>query len=318
MTTDIVPFEQNTELAVPEDVAALFGASNIQSGEAMPALSLKGKAWKIVKDGNETLVTTLIDGEKVAAPTVKIVVLGQTPGRSRTYFKGAFVEGENKAPTCHSYDGVAPASDCDTPQAEKCESCQYSVKGSKITDDNKATTACGVNKMLAVIPSHDLNFDALRLKLPVTSLYDKTNAQEAQGWFAWDQYMKYLASRGVGHTAMVETTMKFDDTAWPKVLFKATGMVGTDGLAITAKRSQDEEVQKILGLDKGHATFNATAASEAPKTVESVAQEAPATGDAAVAPAQTAQTEAPAKTEAPAPVVVDSEDALKDALTDWD
>ena len=45
---DMTPFDQNTTLAVAEDVAALFGGGNIQTGEAVPALSLRGKVWKIV------------------------------------------------------------------------------------------------------------------------------------------------------------------------------------------------------------------------------------------------------------------------------
>lgn len=283
--SNIVPFEaaQNSNLPlVSADMSALFGASNMGVGESIPQLSVKGKVWKIIKDGNETaLMTKGEDGEEYPTPTVKVVILDTTPGRSRTFYEGSFVEGSGAKPTCHSYDGIKPASDVEAAQYATCAACPQAIKGSKITDQGNATTACSPNKLLAVVPSNKLDFDVLRLRLAITSLYDKDNPEEAKGWHAYDQYVKYLKSRGVTHTAMVETSIKFSsNVAFPKLLFKASGMLSKSAMMEAAKRVTSPEVREILGLDKGYAGDVATPAiTKSPAVTEYTSEDSGVFGD---------------------------------------
>lgn len=86
------------------------------------------------------------------------------------------------------------------------------MKGSKITDCGTQSTLCAPFKRIAVVPSAQIGkHPAMLLRLAQTSVWDKDNASnEAQGWYAWDQYLDMLRARGAKHTAAVETRVKFD------------------------------------------------------------------------------------------------------------
>ena len=96
-----------------------------------------------------------------------------------------------------------------------------SIKGSKVTEQGKAVTACSEHRMLAVVPASKLDFTPLRLKLAITSDYDgRSPDHEAQGWFAFQGFLDIMRARRVAHTAQLVVKMKFDpNTAWPKVMF---------------------------------------------------------------------------------------------------
>ena len=72
--SNIVPFESNTQMSVPAHLAALFGGGNIALGDAFPSISVKGKVFTIVKDGNKTGLMTK-DAEGNEFPTK--IVTGQ-------------------------------------------------------------------------------------------------------------------------------------------------------------------------------------------------------------------------------------------------
>lgn len=251
-----VAVQQGGALAIPQDLAALFGAveSNISSHEKANTLAISGKVWKVIHKGETRPITMKVDGEDMPSPTVKVIILNQIPQRSRAFFEGGFDENANKAPTCYSNDGVNPDTDVREPQFNQCQGCPKSIKGSAFTDNGEPTTACKTSKRMAVVPSNNPKFDALRLQVPVTSLWEApetAKAKEVAGWYAYDAYLKMLVAKGVQHTAMVETVMKFDsDVNYPKVLFKYNGFISAEAAGVIAPRVNSDEVKKLLGLDK--------------------------------------------------------------------
>lgn len=302
--SNLVPFTQAT---VPAYVSQIFSPeeSNIGGAVSLPTLSFRGKAWRISVDDQETLLTNK-EGEP--STTVSVVVLDQVKARSRVYYEGQYVQGENKAPRCSSIDGVKPDAVVQNPCAATCASCPNSVKGSKITAAGKATTLCGTTKRLAVVPSSKLDFKALLLRLPQTSMWDKNNKEnEAKGWYAWDQYMDFLKSRGVTHTATVVTKIKFDHRMeYPKLLFSATHWVDGTALADLKARAYSDEVKDLLlgknanSVDSDDYEDDAPAAAPA---APAAAAPAPQPEAAAPAPARTRKprTESAAPAPAPAP-----------------
>lgn len=334
--SNIVPFEANTNVSIPQHLAALFGGGNIALGDGFPSISVKGKVFTINKDGNKTgLMTKDAEGNEFPTPSIKVVVLGQTPGRSRTFYEGSFTDDSTAKPSCHSYDGIKPATDSESPQCATCAACEQSVKGSKISEEGNATTACAVNKLLVVAPSNKVTLDNLfRMRLAVTSLYDKDNPEEAKGWYPWDLFLKFLKSRGVAHTAMVETSIKFDPkAAYPKLLFRASGMLSEDMMGNVAEVAKADEINQYLGLDKAHAEV-----TEAKAIAKPVAQvEKPKADDngfggepevkAEVKPRKKAEPKVEAKVEAkpeivaeskPPVTVVEDDGDLASALANWD
>lgn len=300
----IIPFSAGSD--VPAYLAEHFD-TNIEARFSVNQLSGRGKVWRRVVDGEETELTRINKEtqETEPLPIVSMIVLAINKGRSRAFYEGGFEEGKNSAPTCSSSDGVVPDARVKEPCAKTCASCPNSVKGSKITENNKQTTACSPFKRIAVVPSQQVGkHPAMLLRLAQTSVWDKENeANEAAGWYAFDQFMDMLRARGAKHTASVETRIKFDiRTAYPKMLFQAKGWLDAV-TALAAKQlmvDQAEDIAKILtgNAENDGLTGHPTAAHQA--AADEVDEEDVATAEAAVAAANAATA---AKAEAAAKAV---------------
>ena len=243
----VVEWNPESGAALP---AYLTGAmedlgSNIADRNRVPSLSYEGKVWQIVKDGERTKLTvTNSDGDVVPVPVMRMVVLNYNPERGRAYYEGEYDPSTTTAPVCWSADGKAPDASVQTKKAAACATCPMSVKGSKIRD-GKEMVACGAHRMLAIAPAFDLAADPLRLKIAVTSDYDKEIVEH--GWFAWRQYADYLKSRGITHTAMVVTKVKFDNTvAYPKLLFALDRLLTPAEVATVREAMKNEKINGLL------------------------------------------------------------------------
>lgn len=244
--------------AVPAHIAAARAAGQLEDnttigGATVPSLSPQGKVWTIALEGQKTkLEKRDNDGEIVPVGIMKVVILDFAKRRGRAYYEGGYDPDKESAPICWSADGITPDGSAPQLQAKKCGECPKSVKGSKITEQGKSVSACGEHRMLALVPANKLDFTPLRLKIAVTSDFDKQSPNAAantqQGWFAFRQYMDYLKSVGVSHTAEVVTKMKFDSGAtYPKILFAAERWLTPEELAIVTPLSKQEDVQSLLG-----------------------------------------------------------------------
>jgi hypothetical protein len=329
MGTQVTLF--NSGAAVPAHIAAAFAEhENVLPRETTPALTFRGGKWRIRQNGDEVLLTKKgDDGDAVPVPSVNIVVLNMNPKRSRTFYVGAYVTGENKSPDCWSSDGDRPDADCKTPCSSTCASCPNSAKGSKITANGKETTACSTVKRVAVVPASKLNMEPLLLKIPQTSMWDKNNQEnEAEGFYAWDQYVDFLRARGVKHTAAVVTKVKFDPRVeYPKLLFNAVRWLEADEVSAVSPLVEAESVKKLL---TGKLVENVDTSGDAPARIaapaatvdddddgfggttqdDSAAKEAAAKADAeAKAAAKAAKTKAKAEAEAAAKAKAETEAA---------
>jgi hypothetical protein len=260
MTSTQVALNTIGGLARPAHLDEAFGdAGNIREKVSIPSLTIAGKKFTMKVDG-EAKVLTKTDtdtGELVNLQFVNVVVLDMNPNRSRTYFAKDYKPGENQMPACYSSDGKVPDSEITHPQAATCAVCPHSVKGSKIRE-GKEGYACDTKKRLAVWPeamlrNAKLGIPPLQVVLPITSIWDKTNTQnDAEGWFAWDNYVGDIRAKGVKHTAEIVTRIKFDNTDHPKLLFKAVRYLDDSE---HAQFKEVSAVKEIAVYDKsGHAT----------------------------------------------------------------
>jgi len=323
--SDLIPFDS---IKAPAHISNLFGSaqSNIQAGASIPAISFRGKVWRIHKDG-ETM--ELLDEEGNPRPSLEVIVVNQNPNRSRTYFDKKWGEnGSDKlAPRCTSDDGVVPNAYVQNPVAPNCSECPMAVKGSRINDNGTQTTACGQNKVIAVVPAHDPDYSILQIRLPITSVFDGNNKEnESKGWYAWDQYMKMLISRGVSHTAAVVTKIRFDaKESYPKLLFNAAAWLDDARAQKILPRLTSDDVVKACGTLE-----NRRKAQSQTRTVE-VTAPAPAPAPAPThhaAPVQDAEAfggspkkvaDAPVTVaKKPEPTASAGDGALSDLLGTWD
>lgn len=264
---------------LPAHLAEAFGDedTNLIVREAVPALTFRGGTWRLKKDGEETVITKPDeDGDAIPVSTVQMIVVGVNQARSRIYFgEDDYVEGESQAPVCWSSNGVAPDSDVESPCARTCASCPWSVKGSKITQNDKEVTACATLKRLAVVPAGKVSMGAMLLKLPQTSVWDKAAKEQAdKGFFAWDQYVAYLKARGVKHTAQVVTKIKFDpNVSYPKLLFAAAKFVDADKIEVVKELVSSVAVKEMVTGNAATPEHAVAAEEPMPKTVAKAAPE---------------------------------------------
>lgn len=249
MSTAMTMFD-NPQMAVPAHIAAFFDQeSNIADKVSVPSLSYEGKVWTRSVDGEKIKLTKINDdGEQETIQTLKVIVLDYAKRRGRTYYEGAYDPAKVGMPVCWSNDGDKPDPKVANPQHSDCKNCPQSAKGSKITEQGKAVTACSSHRMIAVVPAAQPTSTPLRCKLAITSLFDKQSPDlEAAGWQAFEQYIDMLRSRGVHHTASVVTKMKFDpNVAYPKVIFSPDRWLDQNELAVVAPIAKSDAVKHLL------------------------------------------------------------------------
>lgn len=312
-STAIIPFDSagaGTAIAeVPEHLVALFGDSaNITPRFSINQLSYRGKTWRRVVEGEETVLTrTNGEGDEEPIPIVNLVILDHNKSRSRAFYEGAFEEGKNSSPRCYSGDGVTPDASVKEPCAATCATCPNAVKGSKITENGKQSTLCSPFKRVAVVPSANIGaHPAMLLRLAQTSVWDKDNGEnEAKGWYAWDQYLDMLRARGAKHTAVVETRVKFDmRMAYPKLLFSASRWMNPDEAAQIKQMLADKEKEIgdiLLGSADRDGVSGHPAVAPADPAAAAAATAAAAVQKAAAPPATPAATKAPTPKPPPKP-----------------
>jgi hypothetical protein len=252
MSTDIMAFDNSL---LPSYMQEAFQGGEmeqtLQQRNSLNQLTFKGKVWRAIVNGEEHIQTNT-DGDPLS--TIKVVILKTNPARSRAYYEGEFKEGENRAPTCWSADGKVPDKEVPEPMCGGCADCPMAAKGSRISNSGKPAVACTSFKNLVVIPITDLNFPALRLRLPQTSIWDK--ATEGAQWMAYDQYVDYLRGKAIPNLAVVVTKIKFDpDMAYPKLIFspdfdhddKTKAFLTKEEFNVVKERLKDEDFGVLLG-----------------------------------------------------------------------
>jgi len=222
--------------------------ANITDRQSVNALGVSGKVFSISLNGETKKVTKRDeDGEEVPVSVLPVVILDYAKNRGRSYYEGGYDPNATKAPVCWSEDSVKPDPSVQEPQCKTCAECPMAVKGSKITDANKATVQCGPYRMVVVAPLRALD-TPLRLKLAVTSDFDGDNKEnEAKGYFAFRQYTDMLRSRSVKHTAALVTVLKFDQNReYPKLLFSPRRWLEAEELAAVKSTLASGEIERLL------------------------------------------------------------------------
>lgn len=245
--TAVAAWDPNSGAALPAYLADALGdmGSNIPDRNTVPSLSYEGKTWAIVKDGNKTkLQTQNADGDMVPVPIMRMVILNFNADRGRSYYEGTYNPAASTAPKCWSPDGKAPDASVREKVSPTCTGCPMSVKGSKV-DQGREMVACSQHRMVAIVPAFDIDSDPLRMKIAVTSDYDKEIVEH--GWYAFRQYVDFLKSRGIAHTGLVVTKVKFDpNTAYPKLLFSVDRVLTPEEIAQVKAAIANPKVTELL------------------------------------------------------------------------
>jgi hypothetical protein len=234
MSNDIIANLKN-ELAqiqggVDDDTRAVAGGGG---GNLAKRISIKGGVFRKMAGGKE--IGSIEDRH------MNVIFVKMAHNASRTYYTGAYKEGEKIAPMCWSSDSKVPDAEVKTPQASSCDKCQWSVKGS---GQGGSGTACRLSWRTAVVLPQDPGGDVMQLVLPATSCFGK----EESGKWPFRPYIQMLANNNIS-AGRVVTKMQFDTKSpVPKLLFSPTAVVPESDIETIQRQKEGKAAESAVKL----------------------------------------------------------------------
>jgi hypothetical protein len=285
MSTDIIPFESASLPAYfqHQSAATLNEDLTAHQGAGFPVVSIKGKTFTTVRDGERTVIMNPLDPDSPAS-YIDMVLVKANKNVSKVFYAKGFKEGESDGlkPDCFSSDGIKPDARVEKPVHSSCTLCPNNVWGSRISESGQKGKACQDAVRLAIAAPGQLN-DPYLLRVPPASIR------------GLGEYGSLLKKRGVGYN-MVVTRFSFDpEMATPKLMLKPIGFLTEAQYQAAAAMGNEPIVQQILGsIGVEAVAFEAPAASAPPAPV------APAPAKPAAPKAVAKPVPAPAPAPAPA------------------
>jgi hypothetical protein len=235
---NIIPFDGSKNLPSyikSVDVAALNSDLTAHAGGGFPVISIKGKQFAVVRDGERKVLPNPKDPDSPAT-NIDVVLIKANKAKSKVFYLKGYdpKESEGKKPDCFSNDGVAPDPQAEKKQAKQCATCPHNQWGSKVTDNGSKGKACQDSVRMAIAAAGQVN-DPMLLRVPPASIK------------SLGEYGQMLAKRGVAYN-MVVTKVSFDvDAESPKLVFKPVGFLDDASFAEVQEISESDLVKDILG-----------------------------------------------------------------------
>ena len=261
MSNDIIASLKSELATIPrgvdDDTRAVAGSG----GNFAKRISIKGGVFRKMAGGKE--IGAIEDRH------MNVIFVRMAHTASRQYYSGAYKEGEKIAPACWSTDSKVPDKEVKTPQAEACDKCPWSVKGS---GQGGSGTACRLSWRTAVVLPNDPAGDVMQLVLPATSCFGK----EEGGKWPFRPYIQKLADNDIS-AGRVVTKMQFDTKSpVPKLLVSPVGVVPEADIDTIMKQRESAAAENAIKLsvfqtDEGQANgpiVTGPAALEEPKLRE--------------------------------------------------
>jgi hypothetical protein len=236
---------------------------------------------------------------------IGVIIVKAAASVHRTYFAGAYVEGQNASPTCWSSNNQTPDASVpvDQKQAGKCMDCGQNIKGSASQGDGRA---CRFSQRIAVLLEGETSKrEIYQVICPATSVF----GDGEKGKLPLQAYGRHLKAHNTP-VAGVITEMRFDTASpTPKLVFKPVRPITEDeyhDVDATRNSPEAEEAIKLTVVIRprdGAAPAAAPAPKPVPKAEKVVAEEV------VEEPKKVEKKSTPAATSAP---------ALTDLVDGWD
>jgi hypothetical protein len=235
---NIIPFEGNKLPAhlAKVDVAQLNADLTAHAAVGgFPVVSIKGKVFAIVRDGERKVLPNPKDPDSPAT-AIDVVLLKVNKGTSKVFYAKGYQEGSDGVkPDCFSNDGTRPDASIEAPQSKSCATCKWNQWGSKISESGSKGKACQDSVRMAIATPNLIN-DPYLLRVPPASIR------------SLGEYGQMLAKRGVAYN-MVVTKVGFDMQAPnPKLTFKPVGLLDEETFEKAQEVIESDTVSQILGV----------------------------------------------------------------------
>lgn len=238
--------------------------SNLAGGElGSRRISIKGGVFREMIGSKEHRVSE--------ERSMGVVIIKAAPNTYRTFFAGAYVEGQNSSPACWSSNGQGPDASVpeDTRQAPTCMNCPQNVKGS----GQGESRACRYQQRVAVLLEGEVEKrEVYQLILPATSVF----GDGEKGKLPLQAYARHLKAHGTPIAGVI-TEMRFDTASpTPKLVFKPVRPITEDELAVVREMRNSPEAEEAIKLTIAPSTKPASALFEpAPKAAPKAVKLAP-------------------------------------------
>jgi hypothetical protein len=235
MSNDLILSIKNNlaKVGVDDETLAVAGKSG-GGGGGSKRISIKGGVFR-----------KYVGGKEVAAVEdrhMNVVFVKMSPTPSRTYYTGAYKEGEKVSPACWSSDSKVPDPEVKNPQSSSCDTCPMSIKGS---GQGGSGAACRLSWRTAVVLPSDPSGDVMQLVLPATSAF----AKEDSGKWGFRPYCQYLANNNISAKHVV-TKMQFDTKSpVPKVMFSPVAAIDDEILPVLEAQSKTQAAESAVKLN---------------------------------------------------------------------
>lgn len=226
-------------LQVPDYIRGLPTiVGNIPVGDARNRLGLKGREFHVIVGGVEEGV--------IETKHCDVFLVGALPYISRQFYDKPYEDGVALAPACYSVDGKVPAADVQSPQSDKCNTCQWNVKGSALNGQGKSK-ACGFLRRMAVMLVGDPEYRIFQLDLKALSLWNDGDPEK--GYYSFQEYAKKLQAHNID-AGTVKTRLRFDANASvPALTFQAIGYAEPDDIAHIMEAVNDGSIARVLEMN---------------------------------------------------------------------
>lgn len=234
--SNIIPFESGNlpahfkggALQVNSDLTA-------HAGSGFPVISIKGKVFAVVRDGERTILPNPKDPDSPAT-SIEVVIIKANKGLSKVYYAKGYQEGsEATKPDCFSNDGSKPDPSVEEPQSRSCATCPHNQWGSKIGDHGGKGKSCQDSKRLAIAQPDMIN-DPYLIRIPPASIKPLS------------EYAVALGKRGAEYNQVL-TKIAFDmEAPNPKLTFKPVGLLSDATYNEVKEAIESDVVLSILGV----------------------------------------------------------------------
>lgn len=232
-------------------------------GSSYPVVGYKGKNWSLRHRGERYAFTRPDDG--TPANHIDVIILRGAPNKSKSYYSkedGPYDDATSsgKRPICASLNGVVPDADVAQKQSDVCALCPRNEW--KTNNKGKKERDCTDYKRLAVLfrPAEiqrtigqELTEPAF-LRIPPASLSDLA------------KYGEIMEGQGFFYSELI-TRISFDNTAYPKFIFKPIAQVSVEEAPWVISMRDDPITLRITGeeITAQLGARTVTAAPAAPK-----------------------------------------------------
>jgi hypothetical protein len=224
---DFLPAPTGNSSTMSEFMGGLGGSGGLD----MPVLSVRGKVFRLRRDGQEvSLKTSMLD----------VILVGARNNTSRRFYSGSYQSGEVKAPTCASADGLVPDDNVIEKQADACASCPRNQWERTATGMRKACD--DYKRVLVFLPEKGI-YSPVTLDVSATSLRKKKG--ETGPELQMREYVQALA-RNQFEPHQVVTTLGFTDDEYPRLQFSFRRVVTKEEYTTITETRDSEEFNLAL------------------------------------------------------------------------